>query len=720
MSVRRRIVLALSALAAFYTFLSWVVLRQNILPGFIATEQEEIEAKAAVVVDELHQELAALLALTRKKAQALPDVPPPPQVGSFPSDPPETGNHPPIPFPREFMHRNHLLFACISHDQKRVSVGRTMHSDDFREFYSLGDLFRLDALDCLGTDAFRGVLDTTAATCLVVSLPLPETKGGGRLIMGRALQRLATRISAECSNFQVRLLSLSQAPLAGWLKVPPASIPPYPERIFRDLPDDHGEILTLIPAGGSDISGKEAPALLLRGRFRQRISTTGSRSIQYAFLSNVALSVSLLFSAMALLQILVVRPVEKISRCLQALNSTQDLSIRFPEDLSGEFQELGTGANQILASLQHLITEKDTTAQERDRLLNELEERVASRTAGLESIIAAHRRTEAELQRSQSMYSALVSRLPEIVFVHRDGIVHWANETAEICFGTPPGGLVGYDIFKFAHTQDISTIFTNFKKRKQGEVLEDYEIRILPPGRPQMNVIVRATPVDFADDPDMVLVILIDITKRKEAEQTLQEREEHIRRITDNVKDIVFEINREGRISYMSPSVKSLGYSPLQLEGRDLLELVHPEDRNALRRTFSQAIERGAVTQETRFAAHNGDIRWMEIILSRIPGGEDTSPKVVGGARDVTDFRKAEELHLQAQRAKAAAEAKGEFLANMSHEIRTPMNAVIGFADLLAKTTLDEKQRDYLETSRQAAKHLMSVLNQILDFSKID
>ena len=99
----------------------------------------------------------------------------------------------------------------------------------------------------------------------------------------------------------------------------------------------------------------------------------------------------------------------------------------------------------------------------------------------------------------------------------------------------------------------------------------------------------------------------------------------------------------------------------------------------------------------------------------------DPSRGTVWMIEDIS-IRKQQEIELKIARDKAqeAAQTKSDFLANMSHEIRTPMNAIIGLSNLVQKTELNPRQRDYVQKIHQSGKHLLGIINDILDFSKIE
>lgn len=183
-----------------------------------------------------------------------------------------------------------------------------------------------------------------------------------------------------------------------------------------------------------------------------------------------------------------------------------------------------------------------------------------------------------------------------------------------------------------------------------------------------------------------------------------------------------------GRVTGAGANAREvLGIESTALRGPGLLENIHLHDRVAVARALDECHAAGTPGHaEFRLAGGRTDRtagdRWYE--MRCWPSGDDDGA-VISTIRDISAWRRREdELRGNREKAESASAAKGLFLANMSHELRTPLNAILGFSELLQSNAMasmpPERHREYVELIHSSASHLLNVLNDILDMSKIE
>ncbi|EGV30948.1 multi-sensor hybrid histidine kinase [Thiorhodococcus drewsii AZ1] len=203
----------------------------------------------------------------------------------------------------------------------------------------------------------------------------------------------------------------------------------------------------------------------------------------------------------------------------------------------------------------------------------------------------------------------------------------------------------------------------------------------------------------------------------------IEESAARYRGIFEYAAEGIFQTTLDGKVVTVNPALRRmLGDQTLSLDLTEVGGLgerfyARSEDRERL---LAEVRERGSVTGfEVELRRIDGSSFWAGISL-RLVERADGPPMLEGMVSDHTDRRQRQQAETEREAARLASEAKSGFLANMSHEIRTPLNAVMGLTDLVLRTELDQRQRDYLSKARIAAKSLLSVINDILDFSKIE
>nr|WP_205511985.1 PAS domain-containing sensor histidine kinase [Rhodopseudomonas sp. BR0M22] len=221
----------------------------------------------------------------------------------------------------------------------------------------------------------------------------------------------------------------------------------------------------------------------------------------------------------------------------------------------------------------------------------------------------------------------------------------------------------------------------------------------------------------------------------------LDVEEERYRLLARNMSDVISRHNRNGAVSFISPAAESLLGTPTsQLAEHGLFDRVHVADRPAYLKAMSDAARgretgsvefrlRRQVARDERGRPSAAEFVWVEMRcrpLDAVPSTASASEtEVVAVMRDITD-RKMQEQALDEARAEAerADAAKGRFLATMSHELRTPLNAIIGFSDMIAQGDElmlgAERRKEYAQLINDSGQHLLSVVNGILDMSKME
>ena len=227
----------------------------------------------------------------------------------------------------------------------------------------------------------------------------------------------------------------------------------------------------------------------------------------------------------------------------------------------------------------------------------------------------------------------------------------------------------------------------------------------------------------------MVLLIALIVHRSRDAlrrrDTEILYKDELFTRLSRNVDDVFLMMDAEtSRVDYVSPNIERLLGVPLEQVQQDIraLRALHPKDSPDHDKNFFAGIQCGEQCEWNADYAHqqNGERRWFHIVAmgSEVAG----RTKYILVMSDRTADRKINQALSEAvAAAEAASRAKSTFLSNMSHDIRTPMNAIIGFTTL-AVSNIDNQERvkDYLTKTLSSSRHLLALINDILDMSRIE
>lgn len=212
--------------------------------------------------------------------------------------------------------------------------------------------------------------------------------------------------------------------------------------------------------------------------------------------------------------------------------------------------------------------------------------------------------------------------------------------------------------------------------------------------------------------------------RRRDAERALRLSEARFKAIAESLSDWIWELDAEGRYSWCSSGVERLlGYRPEDLIGREPLELMAPEEVERVRPLLGAALAAGAPLGDLESWNLTRDGRRVCLLTNGIPL-TDGDGRLLGYAGVDVDITARKETEQALERARDTAlqalRLKTEFLANVSHEVRTPLHGMLGLLGLLRDGRLGEREREYVEMCCRAGESLLALINNILDFSRLE
>ncbi|MBL9098880.1 MAG: PAS domain-containing protein [Alphaproteobacteria bacterium] len=338
---------------------------------------------------------------------------------------------------------------------------------------------------------------------------------------------------------------------------------------------------------------------------------------------------------------------------------------------------------------------------------------------------------EAEAQR-RKLRDVLDGMIAFVGLLSTDGTLLDANRAALMALRRTREDMIGaklWDTYQWSHTPELQAkVRAAIAAAAQGEVVRgDYTIRV----EDDTFLIVDVIFAPLRDSDGRVVQVVgsaVDITERFAAEQASQRARDHLEQAQRIAKIGSWDWDfRTGVLSWSEHCYRLVGWDPA--DGPPTIErftgCVHPDDRIRLEATIRDGIEKGlSCDYDHRVVWPNGEVHILHQ-LGEVKRDADGQPvRMIGTTQDVTEIHAARaELMASKLRAEAANQAKSRFVANMSHELRTPLNAIIGFSELLQGDDgafSAERRREYARDVHMSGKHLLGVINDILDISRIE
>ncbi|MBL8428666.1 MAG: PAS domain-containing protein [Dechloromonas sp.] len=356
------------------------------------------------------------------------------------------------------------------------------------------------------------------------------------------------------------------------------------------------------------------------------------------------------------------------------------------------------------------------------------------------------RQGENLLRQREAKYRAVFNQQFEFVAIlNADGVVLDINETALNKIGVKREDFVGKLFWLSPSWRDLPEWHQIWPDRLRkamasSESILTEDIYQLDNGVTRTADAATTAIRDADGNFQFFLIEASDTTERKQTDEAIKAARSQLQATLDALPDLLFEVDAEGRIfNYHTHRTDLLAAPPEVFMGKRFADVLPPDAASACQRAIDEAKQNGFSSGVTiRLPLPQGE-HWFELSVAPMQVAAQSAQRFIMISRDISERVTAEaeldqyrhhleklvetrtaELSIAKDAAEAANIAKSQFISNMSHELRTPMNGVMGMVDMALQRATDPQQIDWLNKSKSSAQHLLAVINDILDISKIE
>ena len=339
--------------------------------------------------------------------------------------------------------------------------------------------------------------------------------------------------------------------------------------------------------------------------------------------------------------------------------------------------------------------------------------------------ISEQKRASEALRESEAKYRDLYENAPDMfASITPEGTILDCNQAHATALGHTKDEIIGRHVLDIYHPDSREAAAAALRTFSATGVLQDTQLQLQHRNGRKIDVSLNVSAVRDANGNILYSrAVLRDITARREAEEALRHSEAALRGVVETAPCMLIILRLDDTLAYFSPFAEELtGYSASEVLGRDYFRIFISDETVAQRiHAEMRRISGGTPTRgfENPVRCKDGSERWIVWNAQKLADYKG-APAFLAVGQDVTEQKQATQLRQAMESAGAINRARRDFVASVSHDLRNPLNVIAGYIDILLAGDLTQDKRELLKRVDNATKQLLSLTNDLLDFSKID